>query len=387
MTKTYYDSYTKTEFDAKVINCIEQEEGYLVELEESCFYAEGGGQPSDKGTLNGIEVSEVFWDKDILYHRVSSPLSGIVHGSVDFKWREEQAQIHTAMHLIGGEVNRILKAPTLSIHAGEEVNELIYDLSEFSDEQFQWLGNHVTELLKQDLPIHISYPTHEEALQFTQDESKIDHENLRLVAIGTRDYNFCGCVHVDHLLQIQMIQFTDYRISKGHLYLYFACGNQLQRYLSRRISVLDEVGRMLGYSHLEIGQGISDKNNLIKEKDTQITRLKEQLMNELENRLSKQDLIIEEFENFEVKELQMLAGRLAKGENVCIGLIAHLGQRAHVLLAQGKNSNRDLRGLFKELSTHFDLRGGGNPYCVQGGCTYNEEIKNKVDEMLHSSNF
>lgn len=382
MTKTYYDEFMKTEFDATVLNCIQDGDSYLVELDESCFYAEGGGQPSDKGTINGLEVSEVLWREESLLHRVSEPLSGTVHGSVNYAWREEMAQVHSAMHLIGGEINRIFKAPTLSIHAGEDVNELIYDTNEFSDEQFAWLQNHINDLVKQDLPITISYPTKEEALKYTSDESKIDHENLRLVCISDRDYNFCGCVHVEHLLQIQMIQLISYTISKGHLYIYFSCGTQLQRYLQRRIAVLDEASSLVGYSHLEVPQGIKDKLNAIKEKDSVINRLKEQLMNDLVSRLSQNELIVEEFDNFEVKEVQMLSGMLTKNETTCVGLVAHMGERAHVLLAQGKGSDKDLRGLFKELSTKFDLRGGGNPFCVQGGCTYSVELLEEVRKVL-----
>ena len=286
------------------------------------------------------------------------------------------------MHLIGGEINRIFKAPTLSIHPGEEVNELIYDTSEFNDDQFAWLQNHINDLVKLDLPITISYPTREEAMKYTEDESKIDHENLRLVCIGERDYNFCGCVHVEHLLQIQMIQLISYSITKGRLYIYFSCGTQLQRYLSRRIAVLDEASKLLGYSHLEINQGINDKLNSIKEKDSVINRLKEQVMNDLVNRFSGQELIVEEFDNFEVKEIQMLSGMLTKNETTCVGLVAHMGDRAHVLLVQGKESSKDLRGLFKELSTKFDLRGGGNPFCVQGGCTYSAELLEEVRGVL-----
>lgn len=382
MTKTYYDLYTQTDFEANVIECVEDEGSYLIELDETCFYSEGGGQPSDKGTLNGLEVSEVLWRNGHLYHRVSGQLEGKIEGKVDFAWREEQAQIHSAMHLISGEVNRLLHGPTLSIHAGEEVNELIYDLSEYNEETHTWLQEHVNTLLKQDLPIHISYPTHEEALKITSDESKIDHENLRLVCIGERDFNFCGCIHVQHLMQIQMIQLTSYSITKGHLHLYFTCGTQLQRYLKKRIAVLDEVAAVLGYSHLEIKQGIQDKMNTIKEKEAQLTRIKELWIEELHNRLVNQEIIIEEFEDMEVKEAQMLSGMLCKKDSICLGFIVHNGERAHVLLAQGKASNKDLRGIFKMLSTQFDLRGGGNPYCVQGGCSYSDALKVAVEKVL-----
>ena len=50
MTETrrlYYEDVYKKEFTATVVECREQKKGYAVILDESAFYPEGGGQPSD----------------------------------------------------------------------------------------------------------------------------------------------------------------------------------------------------------------------------------------------------------------------------------------------------------------------------------------------------
>ena len=54
MTETrrlYYEDVYKKEFTATVVECREQKKGYAVILDESAFYPEGGGQPSDVGTI------------------------------------------------------------------------------------------------------------------------------------------------------------------------------------------------------------------------------------------------------------------------------------------------------------------------------------------------
>ena len=52
----YKDAYLK-EFTSKVISCQPGKNGYEVELEDTAFYPEGGGQPGDIGSLNGsVEV-------------------------------------------------------------------------------------------------------------------------------------------------------------------------------------------------------------------------------------------------------------------------------------------------------------------------------------------
>ncbi len=67
------DSHRKT-FEASVLTCISQTENpakngsrYIVTLDSTAFFPEGGGQSSDTGTLGGAEVLDVQEDDGIPY--------------------------------------------------------------------------------------------------------------------------------------------------------------------------------------------------------------------------------------------------------------------------------------------------------------------------------
>ena len=68
--KLYYsDPYLKT-FTARVLTCDPGKNGYLVTLDRSAFYPEGGGQPCDLGTLGQAKVLDVQEKDGTVFHTV-----------------------------------------------------------------------------------------------------------------------------------------------------------------------------------------------------------------------------------------------------------------------------------------------------------------------------
>ena len=72
VTKRLYDDGHIKEFDAIVIECSPYENGFLLELDQTAFFPNGGGQLSDEGTLNGITVRDVNEEKGRILHLVDT---------------------------------------------------------------------------------------------------------------------------------------------------------------------------------------------------------------------------------------------------------------------------------------------------------------------------
>ena len=83
--------------------------GGRVLLDRTAFYATGGGQPHDAGTLTiaGIvhEVTDVRKQGADVWHTISGPLPALgaeATGEVDWDLRHQLMRTHSAMHVLGG---------------------------------------------------------------------------------------------------------------------------------------------------------------------------------------------------------------------------------------------------------------------------------------------
>ena len=70
--KLFYKDPFLTEFTATVLDCQPGKNGYIVTLDRTAFYPEGGGQPADHGTLDGIAVTDVHEKSGVVLHNVEA---------------------------------------------------------------------------------------------------------------------------------------------------------------------------------------------------------------------------------------------------------------------------------------------------------------------------
>src|SRR5207302_2064252 len=96
------------EFDA---NVLETGPDFVI-LDRTAFYAEGGGQPYDTGTLSWsgqeAKVLRVTKEKGVIRHHVDRlPPVGPVHGTIDWDRRYAHMRYHTSQHILSGLVWKI----------------------------------------------------------------------------------------------------------------------------------------------------------------------------------------------------------------------------------------------------------------------------------------
>ena len=93
----------------------------IVELDETIFHPQGGGQPSDLGTIGGIDVIKVTDSPDgRIFHRLAEPPTFAVGSEVELKVESVKRNLFTRLHSAGHLIAHIVEKnfPTLKAMQG-----------------------------------------------------------------------------------------------------------------------------------------------------------------------------------------------------------------------------------------------------------------------------
>ena len=221
MTEKLYDQDAyAVEFDAKVISCEayqeKKESGYHVILDRTLFFPEEGGQSPDKGTIDGIEVTDVQIKKDVITHSLKEPLAvgETVHGIIDWTHRFNNMQQHSGEHIFSGIVHSRFGYDNVGFHLSDNIVTMDFNGVLTADEVRE-VETAVNEVIVKNLPVEITYPSKEE-LKTLDYRSKIEIEGqVRIVTIPGVDVCACCAPHVKKTGEIGMLNVQSFSNYKG----------------------------------------------------------------------------------------------------------------------------------------------------------------------------
>ena len=252
--KLYYEDAYATEFDAVVLSCEEKErfvktdEGerestvYQVLLDQTLFFPEEGGQSPDKGVLGGANVLDVQVKNDIITHTLDKPLEigETVHGRIDWKHRFSNMQQHSGEHIFSGTVNRLYGYNDVGFHLSDNIVTMDFNgvLTEEDVAKVEYLVN---EIIVNNVPITVSYPTKEE-LANMEYRSKIEIEGqVRIVTVEGADVCACCAPHVRRTGEIGMLKVMSVQNHRGGVRISMLCGFRALEAFREKTAVITEL--------------------------------------------------------------------------------------------------------------------------------------------------
>ncbi len=206
----YLDSYCR-EFDASVISCSENDGFFEIILDKTAFFPEGGGQSSDTGYINGIEVFDVREKGETIVHKTNKPIADGEKAfcTIDWEKRFARMQNHSGEHIVSGIVHKMFGYTNSGFHMTEALMTVDFS-GPLSDEDIKKIEIESNLAIYKNASITSSFPTKEEA-ESIEYRSKLDIESgLRLITIDGIDCCACCAPHVKYTGEIGIIKILNY---------------------------------------------------------------------------------------------------------------------------------------------------------------------------------
>ena len=254
-----------------------------VVLVQTPFYAEGGGQIGDAGTLTGPDGSIEVQDTqavmpDVIMHfgKVSEGtvrLGDTVEANVDPTRREDTARNHTATHMLHAALREVLGPHVRQAGSLVAPDRLRFDFSHVqpvTDDELWQVQHLVNEKIRQNSGVHRDEDTYSSAIQrgalaFFGDRYG---ERVRLIEIANGDtfsFEVCGGTHVHHTGEVGSVYILgESSIGAGMRRLEAVSGRAAERLVWERFNREDGLAGMLNTTPPELGnavQRIQDEND------------------------------------------------------------------------------------------------------------------------------
>ena len=373
------DAYCRS-FDATVVSCEEKDSVYIVVLDKTAFFPEGGGQAPDKGTINGADVLDVQEKDGIVYHKTAKSFETGETVSCELDWdlRFERMQSHSGEHIVSGVVHSLFGYDNVGFHMSEKTMTVDFS-GPLTAEDIAKVELESNKAIFRNAPITASYPTKEE-LAATDYRSKIEpRDGIRLITIEGIDCCACCAPHPAYTGEIGMVKIIDFCPHKG----------------GTRIEMVAGINAFFDYSTLHTS--VKSVMNLLSAKRDTIADSVEKLQssaNELksENGKLSRKLALAEMKPEITNNCAYTIGTGMSYDDLraCSNSLIDSGMRKCILLSETEensfiyvvsSSENDVRTLVAELNARFSGKGGGKDNYAQGKLTASD--KNDLVDFIN----
>lgn len=367
----YQDAYIR-QFDATVTRTATDDHGLYVILDNTAFYPEGGGQPSDVGTLNDVRVREVQKIDDEIRHYVDDELYGVVHGKLDWAVRFDHMQQHAGQHILTAAFVELFTYQTTAFHLGSDTVTIDLDTDTITAEELQQAEDRANEIILENRAIETKWVTAEEAQYYPLRKKLKFTDDVRLVIIPDFDYNGCGGTHPRATGEVAMIKILSTERQKKQMRVHFMCGERLRQNMTMRKQVMAKSAQLMSRPELDIAMGIENLLDTNKKLEKQLAAAREQLLDLEIAKLAatNERVIVGTFTAYSMQHLQKIARTLtANDAEKAVVLVTTDYKKTQIVLAKGKQSDvtASANDVLKATLAQMNGKGGGNDAFAQGG--------------------
>ncbi len=354
------DSHLST-FDATVLSCAQENGEYIITLDRTAFFPEAGGQPSDKGVIDGVKVHYVSIEENQIFHHTKEPITVGKHivGTIDFTRRHRFMQNHTGEHIISGILHAMYGFSNVGFHLNEEFATLDFN-GELTRTQLDEVEQLANQKVWNNLAVRCYYPTPDELSALEYRSKKELEGDIRIVEITDTDMCACCAPHVKNTGEIGIIKLLDTERMRGGTRVILKCGDYALADYRKKYENAVHISALLSAKQDEIAVAVDALQSKLDGEKEAHTQAVGRMLSFMIASASTNVIFAD---NLDTKELQMLADGLHKTKG---GLCGAFSKREQGYAFAICNEDVALQTFFADFKTKLTVRGGGRGGMVQG---------------------
>lgn len=290
----YYDDPALAELEATVVA---KQDNALV-LDQTIFYPEGGGQATDKGWVNGVEMTAA--EKvlgNVVVHHLKDASQFNVGQKVKLKLNAERRMAlrrhHSATHLMGGVAHQVLGPHTWQAGTKKEQDIAHLDITHYEKvtepqrKQMEQLANQIVQEGRAITIVEWDRGEAEQKYGFRlYTGGGAIGERIRVVNIQDWDVQSCGGTHLFNTRDIGPIKITGIeQVQDGVVRIYFKAGPAALAYSQQSDDLLEKAAATLSVPREQLPAAVERFFEEWKDRGKQVEKLQEILADNLAYRL------------------------------------------------------------------------------------------------------
>ncbi len=385
-------------------------------LDRTIFYPEGGGQPSDTGTISSgsrlVEVVGSQKSRGIVVHFVSGGALFLpgesVECSISWDRRMSLARHHSSTHILLGAARKVLGDHVWQQGAQKNVDRSRLDISHYekiTPEQLRQIETIANRVVEECRPIRTYFEDRNKAEQrfgFRLYQGGVVHgPTIRVVEVEGWDVEACAGIHCENTGEIGIIKILkSERIQDGVERMEFASGEAALRAIQLMEATLQRVAATLNAPIERVERASQVVMDDFAECRRGTERLRRSMAEELlpvlastAEQVGVAKLVARVFGTLTSNDLVALGSSLVASEPSLVALLASKADGSVVVMAGDAVVKRGFSAgrAMADVASILNGKGGGKPDIGQGRVQPAElgrfaEASSKVKEAMESLN-
>lgn len=277
--KVYLENPYLRQLDARITEKEYINDKYYIKMDKTIFYPNlAGGQPGDKGTINGVNVLDTYEEGNQIIHVLEENIhSDKVSLSIDWDNRFDYMQQHSGQHLLTSIFYKLFNAETFGFYMGTENVYIDINLPYLTDSSIEKVEKFASKIIFSNFPIKSYIVEKDQVEDIDLNHDTHQNSSIRIIEIDDIDFTPCCGTHLRNTGELGLIKIKTFEKIEGGTRVTFVCGSRALDDYRQKNNHLKNICSKLNCKQANIDSNIKDLIYLNKKLEDENKNLKEEL--------------------------------------------------------------------------------------------------------------